>query len=61
MYSDSKEVDGVAEQDQRVLVCGGCVGVYMCVVCRLKTKIKGNTVFGNYRLLYNTNNSKNTI
>jgi len=33
LYSDSKEVDGVAEQDQRVLVCGGvCRCVYLLCV-----------------------------
>lgn len=31
---DSREVDGISEQISRVLVGGGCVGVYVCVcVC----------------------------
>jgi len=31
VYSYSTEVDGVAEQDRRVLVCDGCVSVYVWV------------------------------
>jgi len=56
--SDSKEVDGFAEQDQRVLVCGGCVSVCICesVYTIIKIRIKnGNTIAGNkLLLLYNT-------
>jgi len=37
VFSDSREVDGVAEQNQGVLVCGG---VCMCVYVYLATQGK---------------------